>query len=289
MGLSGTCNMQRIRTPLLIAAIAVVLMAGALLVLSQGKGAKTAGSQAKSGEVSNVSTKTATSIEGENPAPEKPKVAETAVVEIPHPPETAKGAERDKLPPQNYGRSQPVKVATNVQVASVAEALKNKNHPERVSVLFAPTIFDRAAFEANPDGYLNVIEPGRCMASAQPGPDVPVLKAVSDQRVSLSQGESVKLTVKGAPLAPVSLTSLDLATFADNKLNAITVRADKEGVATVTLVATPGALNDVHVLAASPMASSQVRFTVEIQQAGGGPNVAPPVAPIKGGPTQGGK
>ncbi|MBI3828861.1 MAG: hypothetical protein HY291_05060 [Planctomycetes bacterium] len=149
----------------------------------------------------------------------------------------------------------------------MADALKKKDHPERLSALIPAKPFDKAAFEANPNAYLNTVEPGRCFLCAQPGKDVPALTAQTPRLSRIKQGESVKLTVKGTPLAPVSFTSFDLGTFAESKLNCVTVRADKDGVAAVTFVATPGALNDCNILAGSPLASGQAKFVVEIGEA----------------------
>ena len=190
-----------------------------------------------------------------------------------------------KAPPQNFGRAEPVKSDKNAQAASVAEALKTKAHPERLSALLPPTKpFDPAAFKANPAEYLNTIEPGRVFGTAAPGPQVPELTAAGARYARISQGDSAILTVKGAPLAPITLTSFDLGKFKENDLNSITVQADKDGLASATFVASPGSLNDVNILAGSPMSSGQVKFVVEIQQAGGPATAKPPNKTV--GPAQ---
>jgi len=168
--------------------------------------------------------------------------------------------------PQDFGRSQPVQANASPQAASVAAALKDKNHPERFSVMFAPKSFDKTAFEANPEAYLKTVEPGRVFQTAQPGPGVPVLVAEGERQFSLKHGEVAKLKVKSAPLAPVSFTSFDMGEFAESKLNCVTVRADEKGIATATFVAKPGAVNDVRIMAASPLAIEQVRFLVTINE-----------------------
>lgn len=198
-------------------------------------------------------------VTSRQPEPQAEQAAPTA--------ESEKSEAPLKPPPQDFGRVVPVKADASPQAAAVSEALKKKDHPERLSALLPAKPFDKAAFEANPNAYLNTVEPGRCFLCAQPGKDVPALAAKTPGMSRIKQGESVKLSVKGAPLAPVSFTSFDLGTFAESKLNCVTVRADKDGVASVTFVATPGALNDCNILAGSPLASGQARFVVEISEA----------------------
>ena len=101
----------------------------------------------------------------------------------------------------------------------------------------------------------------------QPAENVPALTVLGDGYYRVKQGETVKLTAKGAPLAPVTFTSTDLGAFDESKLSSVTVRADDKGVAMVTFVATPGTLNDVNILAGSPLASGQARFKVDVEQA----------------------
>jgi len=169
----------------------------------------------------------------------------------------------EKPPVQNFGRAVPVKADASPQAASVAEALRTKQHPERLSALIPG---ERYA-PARKAEFLRTVGPSRVFDVAQPGRDVPALKAVGTTFYRLKQGESVKLAVKGAPDGVVSWTAFDMGEFAESKLNCVTVQADKEGVATVTFVAAPGALNDCNILAGSPMASGMTKFVVEISEA----------------------
>jgi len=155
-----------------------------------------------------------------------------------------------------------VKAGENPHAASVAEALREKNKPERLSMLIAPKPFDLAAFEADPEKYLATVEPGRVMQGRQPGRDVPALRAANGHQFRVEPNGKVALEVKGAQRAPVTFVSADMGTFEENRLNCVTVRADENGVARATFVATHGADGDVNILAGSPMASGQVRFTV---------------------------
>lgn len=167
-----------------------------------------------------------------------------------------------------FGTVEPVKGNANAQTAGVLEALKTRTHPENLSIMHPPeTPFDKAAFEKNPQAYLDVVQPGRIFQTKQPGQDVTALKVLGDGYYRVKQGDAVKLTTQGEPLSPITFTSTDLGAFAENKLNSITVRADEKGVATVTFVATPGTLNDVNILAGSPLSSGQARFKVDVEQA----------------------
>ena len=107
------------------------------------------------------------------------------------------------------------------------------------------------------------VEANRVYQAAQPGPNVPVLSPISSSTQSMIAGEAIRLQVKTAPGYPATYVSLDLGTF-QNKLNAITVIADKEGVAEVLYTATPGTVNRSHVLVGSPGASGQACFEIRI-------------------------
>jgi len=157
----------------------------------------------------------------------------------------------------------------NANAASVAEAARSGRNPERMSLLIAPKPFDPAVFSANPQQYLDVIEPGRVFQSAQPGVGVPVLeiKGVGSRQIPV--GGSCELTVSTAPQAPVTFTTMDLGTFS-NGLTTITVRADATGEARATYAASGGVIAEVKILVGSPLASGQVKFHVVV--------VEPPVA-----------
>ena len=75
-----------------------------------------------------------------------------------------------KKNPFNYGTLPAIKPDANPQVKAVVEAIRQGNHPERVSVLVRPQPFDAKAYQTNPAAYLEVVEPGRVFQTAQPGP-----------------------------------------------------------------------------------------------------------------------
>lgn len=163
----------------------------------------------------------------------------------------------------NFGQKPPTDPDANPQTRSVFEAIEGKRDLQRVSALLPATPYDPEAFRADPESYLSVVEPGRAFQVAQAEPGTPALASLSDHYSEVRQGEAVELAVAAPPGSPVSFTSLDLGQF-DNGLTATSVRADEEGRAAATFVATPGTLNDVDIVAGSPEASGVVRFIVHV-------------------------
>ncbi len=173
-----------------------------------------------------------------------------------------------KEPPKKpHGFAPPVSPDTNEQTKLVAASLQAKDKPERYSSFVTPNDFDKAAFEADPKGYAtkyaNDVAPGRVFAPAQPGEGVSVLKASSARLHRVTQGESVRLSVKAAPYAPVTFSSHDLGSF-ENKLTTTTVVADDTGIASASFTAGGGTIDQVYVLAASPVTSGQATFTIDV-------------------------
>jgi len=159
----------------------------------------------------------------------------------------------------------------NANVASVAEATRTGKFPERLSPLMAPKPFNAAAFAANPQAYLDIIEPGRVFQSAAPGLDVPVLQSKATASFEIPVGGSCTLAVITAPKSPVTFTALDLGTF-PNSLTSITVQANDQGEASTVYSASGGVIADAQVLAGSPGASGQVKFHVFVTN--------PPIAAV---------
>jgi hypothetical protein len=154
----------------------------------------------------------------------------------------------------------------NANTKCVADARKDTKHPERLSPLFMPADFNKAAFDANPQAYLDVVEPGRVWQTADPGPQVTRLNTKGPWMLDVAPGGNVTLSVTGVPLAPVTFTAFDGGMF-DNQLNSMTVRADANGEAHVTFTATPGTAGSggLKILAGSPLASDQAEFTVTVK------------------------
>ena len=149
----------------------------------------------------------------------------------------------------------------SANAASIAEASRTGKFPERLSPLMAPKTFDPAAFAANPQAYLDVIEPGRVFQSAAPGAQVPVLQAKATNSFSIPVGGSCTLAVITAAKSPVTFTAFDLGTFS-NSLTSITVQANDQGEASTVYHASGGVIANAQVLAGSPGASGQVQFHI---------------------------
>lgn len=169
----------------------------------------------------------------------------------------------DRPEATDYGTTPPVKIDANPQVASVAEALKTGKHPERVSTLITPKPFDLKAYQADPQKYLNIAEPGRVWQVAQPGKDVPRMAYRSDRYLEAEQGQGVILKVQAVKDAPVTFTSFDLGQF-HNQLTTVTVKANDKGLAQATFTGTTGTIGSVNILAGSPVTSGQLKFQVNV-------------------------
>ncbi len=163
----------------------------------------------------------------------------------------------------SYGKLPGVAIDANPQVAAVAAAIKEQRNPEQVSSLVRPRPFDPAAFQADPQKYLDTVEPGRVFAVLQPGADAPAIRRVSRRYQQINQGEVVAVQVAAPVGAPVTFTSFDAGQF-ENQLTSITVIADEDGVATARFSGTSGTISDVNILAGSPLAAGNVSFVVDV-------------------------
>jgi len=167
-----------------------------------------------------------------------------------------------KLP--NIGQTPLIPQDANDYVISVAEALKHpEKFPERLSPAIAPPPFDKQAFKDDPEKYLKTVEPGRVFQPAQPGVGIQSIQRRSPKLVRILQNETAFLRVWASPGAPVTYTSFDLGQF-ENLLTSITVLAGDDGIATAEFTGSPGTVNDVNILVASPVNSGQIRFIVNI-------------------------
>ena len=162
-----------------------------------------------------------------------------------------------------YGKTPAVNPDANPNTRSVAEAIKENKFPERLTPMVPPKPFDAKAFAKDPQAYLDVVEPGRAFAPAQPGKGVPRIKPLSPYFQKVEQGGTVKLQTTGKPGMPVTFTSLDLGQFS-NQLTSVTVLANEKGIAEAEFIATPGTISDVRIIAASPVTSGQSRFIVNV-------------------------
>jgi hypothetical protein len=171
---------------------------------------------------------------------------------------------------QNYGVTKPVSKDLNAQTKSVHEALKTGKYPERLHVKMSIP-FNLVEYNKDPQKYIDTIEPGRVYRPAQPSKDTPVLSRASESFAIIKHGESVELSVQLSnkkASQPVTFTSLDLGRF-ENQLTSINVITDNNGLATTKFYGAEGTIDDVSILAASPMASGRVAFIVKVTRKDG--------------------
>ncbi|MEM9347928.1 MAG: hypothetical protein AAGB26_15070 [Planctomycetota bacterium] len=171
----------------------------------------------------------------------------------------------------SYGQTPAVSPDANEQVASVYEVIENRErdphtYAKAVSSLAAADMFDAVKFEKDVDyraSYLNTPQPSRVFQVAQPGPGVPKLRRMTPVYQEVVQGEETQLKVRAVPGAPVTFSSFDLGRF-ENELTTITVEADATGVAEVAFWGPLGKVDDVNILAASPVTSGQEKLIVHV-------------------------
>ena len=148
---------------------------------------------------------------------------------------------------------------------SVQEARDSGKFPERLSVSVRPAPFDARAWKANPQAYLDVIEPGRVYQVAEPGPSVKRMEVVGEPFVHVPEATPATLGVQVEPGAAVTFTAFGSTGAFDNTLTTISVKADRKGIARVIFTPAPGVTGSVRILAGSPSTSGQTTFLVGVK------------------------
>lgn len=179
------------------------------------------------------------------------------------------GARRESKPNypnplERWGRVPAVDPERNRSTRLVAEAAKQGNHPERLSLFSRPQPFNQEQFEEDPQPYLQVIEPARIMQTARVNPDVTPIKRRGSYFKAMIQGETITLKAEVQPKMPVTFYAPGVGQF-QNSLSTITVQADETGAAEVQFTAVQGTAGDIDVLAASPVHSHQVRYLIRVE------------------------
>jgi hypothetical protein len=164
----------------------------------------------------------------------------------------------------NPGRAIQLVGNENPQVRQVFEEAQSPDTPlPNRMTRFQPEPFDRAAYNRDPEAYLNKVVPGRIFQTAQPGPDVTPIAAASRLYHRVIQGEAVTLEVHVDPLQPVSWHTQAAGEF-DSRLTTYTTAADENGVARARYLATTGTMGLVNIIASSPVHSEQIEFVVNV-------------------------
>ena len=166
----------------------------------------------------------------------------------------------------NYGQTPILTVDENPAVANIVK-VHSSDDPKAIamaSFLFTDIpAFDAQEYDSDPTAYLTEVVPSRVWQAAQPGEGVPRLERTTSYTQTIVQGESVRLRVKAVASAPVTFTSFDLGQF-QNQLGSVTVAADNLGIATAEFTGSPGTINDVRIIAGSPLASGNQEFVVTV-------------------------
>jgi hypothetical protein len=123
--------------------------------------------------------------------------------------------------------------------------------------------FDAARFAADPEAYLAAVVPERVFQTAEPASDVPQLAAEVAIRQDVALGDGINLRVRTLPLAPVTFCAADGGTFANGR-STVSVRADPQGLASARYAPSQGTYHRARVVAASPMTSGRVGFTLTV-------------------------
>ncbi len=195
--------------------------------------------------------------------------AEAADVSVPAPPGSVPGMPHRATRPRGGPRLDPAtrvhapSAQAEANLRSVVEAAQTGLHPERLSPLIPPAPFDPEAFVRDPQAYLDIVEPGRVFQSADEEDALTSLEPEGPVHLETVPRGSVRLSVKGEPLSPVTFTSFDRGAF-ENDLGSITVLTDATGAASVRFIATVGTIDDVNILSASPLTVGQVAFRVTV-------------------------
>lgn len=140
-----------------------------------------------------------------------------------------------------------------------------RSNPARVSMNMRATRYSRNATAAELAAYLDRVEPSRIHDVLSEAEGNPELMPSGSTFSQVAPGEAVTLAVTAPPRSPVTFVSYDLGAF-QNGLTTITVLSNARGRAEAMLTATPGTTGNVTVAAASPVASGQVSFLVEVEE-----------------------
>ena len=152
---------------------------------------------------------------------------------------------------------------TNLRALSVLEARTTKSFPERLSLYHKPKPFNLDAWKKDESAYLNVVEPGRIDQMADIS--APSIEAIGSRSRKIKVCTVLPVQFKAAPNSPVSLVVTRGGIFTESKTNAVTVKSDKNGIATVHYYATRGTVHQTEIMAASPMNFGQASILVNVQ------------------------
>jgi hypothetical protein len=96
------------------------------------------------------------------------------------------------------------------------------------------------------------------------GPGVPALRALDAGHRSMPAGGQIVLRAGAPPGARVQFRTFDSGRFTGTGRTIAQVQADADGVAQATYEATPGVIDDVHIVVSSPDASDRLEILLTV-------------------------
>lgn len=165
--------------------------------------------------------------------------------------------------PYHPGLTPVVRVDSNANTKSLGETESDPEQAWRRSALQPAPPFDLAAYQKDPQAYLDEVVVGRIWQPAPPSTETATIRRIGQYRHSLIQGESLRVEVEVEPGMPVHFHSERLGQF-PNGLPTITVQADENGRAQTQFHISSGTRDYIDLLASSPVHSGYARWLVEI-------------------------
>ncbi len=126
--------------------------------------------------------------------------------------------------------------------------------------------FNRAAYLADPAGYLGQIAGSRIYDVANPAAGLAALAPDGPSGFSVETNTEATLAARTEPGMPVTFTSFGLGQFPASGMQTVTVAADDQGIARTQFLVTPGTVGSCLITAGSPVVSSTTQFLISIPE-----------------------
>lgn len=133
-----------------------------------------------------------------------------------------------------------------------------------VAVRVEPASSAPAAATAAPAGAAQDLDLSIAWESRPAGPGVPALRALDAGHRSMPAGGQIVLRAGAPPGARVQFRTFDSGRFTGTGRTIAQVQADADGVAQATYEATPGVIDDVHIVVSSPDASDRLEILLTV-------------------------
>jgi hypothetical protein len=148
-----------------------------------------------------------------------------------------------------------------VGMSHVAGAAETAKEPAKETEKVSATA-DVQAIQADKAAFVATVDPSRVYRPANAGPGVLVIAPVTSA-VRVPSGGSVAVGAVAVAGAAVTFAAQNGGEF-PNQQGAITIVADKDGVASTIFTATKGTVAWVDIVAASPVTAGRARIAVQV-------------------------